>query len=122
GQSTNVPQSTVTIDLNDGRGGTSQWFFSLTIYQNKAPVVMRPNVDHLVAVGDLVDYEVTDQGRAFSDADGDALSYDVEFTPLPLGLTVTGTRVHGALNSNGAVYVHVKALDGFGGVGEDVFA
>jgi len=122
GHFTNVAQSTVTIDLNDGHGGTSQWFFALTIFQNKAPVVTRPNIDHLVGIGAPVDYEVTDQGRAFSDADGDALSYDVEFTPLPLGLTVTGTRVHGALNSNGAVYVHVKALDGFGGVGEDVFA
>jgi cytochrome c peroxidase len=73
-----------------------------------------------VTVGTTVDVDVGDV--MFSDADGDPMTYEISLTPLPRGLSVSGTRIRGALDSNGAVFVRVRASDGFGGTAEDAFA
>jgi cytochrome c peroxidase len=122
GQFMTIAQSGVTVDLDDGRGGTSHTEFVIEIKPNAAPVIVHSNVDRILSVGTNVDLEVTDGGRAFSDADGDPLTYQLSLTPTARGLAVDGTRVHGALNASGAVFVHVKAKDAFGGEVEDVFA
>ena len=115
-------QAGIIIDVSDGRSGDLHWEMALTIAPNAVPVVARPAPDRILNVGARVDVEVTQGGIAFEDPDGDPLTYSVSLTPLSRGLRVEGTRVSGVLDSNGAVFVHVVADDGFGGRGEDVFA
>ncbi|HEV7610001.1 MAG TPA: cytochrome c peroxidase [Steroidobacteraceae bacterium] len=122
GISTIVAQTGVTVDLDDGRGGTFHTEFAITIGPNSAPAVVSPNTDRVLIAGATVDYEVTGSGAAFTDRDGDVLAYEISLTPQARGLRVEGTRVRGVLSSMGGVFVHVKASDGFGGSVEDVFA
>jgi cytochrome c peroxidase len=116
------PQAGLIIDVSDGRGGELHWEMAITIVPNAAPVVARPNPDRIMDVGSSVDVDVTQGGGGFDDPDGDSLTYTITLTPLPRGLRAEGTRVLGALESHGAVFVHVRADDSFGGSVEDVFA
>ncbi len=116
------PQTGIVVEVDDGRGGGLFWEYPITIEPNAVPVVVQPNEDRILGVGASVDLEVTHGGSGFEDADDDPLTYSVTLTPASRGLRVEGTRVVGVLNSTGAVFVRVKADDGFGGIGEDVFA
>jgi cytochrome c peroxidase len=122
GVPTERAQGTVRLDIDDGRGGQLVWFLILDIRPNSVPQAVRPNADRLVAVGTDIDQEVNPGQSVFTDADGDPLTYRVILTPAPLGLRVEGTRVVGTLSANGAVFVRLLADDGFGGIGEDIFA
>ena len=116
------PQTGIVVEVDDGRGGGLFWEYPITIEPNAVPVVVQPNEDRILGVGASVDLEVTHGGSGFKDADDDPLTYTVMLTPVSRGLRVEGTRVVGVLNSTGAVFVRVKADDGFGGSVEDVFA
>ena len=116
------PQTGIVVEVDDGRGRALSWEYTISIEPNAVPVVVQPNEDRILGVGASVDLEVTHGGNGFEDADDDPLTYTVLLTPVSRGLRVEGTRVVGVLNSTGAVFVRVKADDGFGGSVEDVFA
>jgi cytochrome c peroxidase len=89
---------------------------------NSAPVVVNPNGDFVLVSGESIDHDFTDGGSVFVDPDGHSLTFRATLTPAAKGLAVVGTRVVGHLDSPGAVFVTVKAADGFGGEAEDRFA
>jgi len=111
--------TTVTYTISDGHGGTDTATLTITVTGvNDAPdaaaLPARSNSD-----GAPVSF---DAGSAFSDADGDTLTFDV--TGLPPGLTfdpatgmITGTIDPGASGPSGATNysVTVTADDGNGG-------
>src|SRR5262249_44297214 len=110
-----LAQSSVKIEVTDGRGGFNETSIAINILPNASPTIVQRNEDHVLGVGAPVDMEVTGNGTVFKDADGDPLTYQVTLGPQALGLRVEGTRVVGTLSSFGAVFVHVRADDGFGG-------
>ncbi|HEY7641117.1 MAG TPA: cytochrome c peroxidase [Steroidobacteraceae bacterium] len=116
-----VEQTGFWMVASDGRGGSVETGTVITIQPNATPVVTRAGEDRILGLGASVDLE-TLQATTFEDADGDPLTITVSLLPLARGLHVEGTSVRGVIDSNGAVFVHVKADDGFGGTAEDVFA
>ena len=76
----------------------------------------------MLAASDVVDLEVTQDGTAFTDADGDPLTYEVRFDEAAHGLTINGTRVMGVMDSIGIAHVRVIARDGAGGAVQDEFS
>jgi cytochrome c peroxidase len=111
----------VTVTAKDPAGWTANNEFAIGVNPNAAPQVINPNADRHIIAGTHVDYETTQNGAVFVDADGDALSYEVTMRTDPRGLRVTGTHVHGTFNSVGLVEVTVTARDVYGGSGSDVF-
>lgn len=111
----------VTVTAKDPSGWTENNEFAIGVNPNSAPRVINPNADRHIIAGTQVDYEATQNGGVFVDADGDALSYEVTMRPDPRGLSVTGTHVRGTFNSVGLVEVTVTASDIYGGTGSDVF-
>jgi cytochrome c peroxidase len=69
-----------------------------------------------------VNYDPTQGGTTFVDADGDALSYEATLTSRPLGFTVAGTNVVGSLSTVGVVTFKITAADGYGGSATDTFS
>jgi cytochrome c peroxidase len=111
----------VTVTAKDPSGWIENNEFAIGVNPNSAPRVINPNSDRHIIAGTQVDYETTQNGAVFVDADGDALSYEVTMRTDPRGLSVTGTHVRGTLNSVGLVEVTVTASDIYGGSGSDVF-
>lgn len=111
----------VTISAFDEISESARNQFTIRVVPNTAPVATRPQEDRLVSVGAAIDFDATDGGASFTDADGDALTYEVKVRGQPGDITVTGTRVSGALNSTGLVEVTVTARDAYDGVGTDIF-
>ena len=107
---------TVTITANDGNGGVTSNSFTVTVQANTAPTA--PAIANQIATtGIAFSYTVP----AFSDANGDALSYSA--TGIPAGLTFnTSTRViSGTPTTVGTYTVTVTANDGRGGVASNAF-
>ena len=111
----------VTITASDETGDSVSDEFGIRVNPNSAPVVARLNGDLLVAVGGFVDVEGSLGGTAFTDPDGDAITYDVTLRGEPRGLVVNGSRVTGAFESIGLVEITIHARDAFGGDGSDIF-
>jgi hypothetical protein len=69
-----------------------------------------------------LDYDASQGGRTFKDAEGDAMTYEVIVgsSPGPMlmdpppGVTVTGTRVTGAPQTLSPIFVTIKATDARG--------
>jgi cytochrome c peroxidase len=110
----------VIITASDPSGATANNEFVIWVDPNSKPAVASANSDQVVPVGGVVDFEVSRNGTVFSDPDGDPLAFEVSLRGLPQGLTVSGTRVSGVLNSVGLVEVTLTARDAYGGVGADV--
>lgn len=111
----------VTITASDGRNSTTNNQFWIQVDPNSPPVVNIRNSNMLVSVGGFVDVEASKGGSAFSDPDGDSLSYELTLRGQPRGLAINGTRVSGVFDSIGLVELTVSASDTYGGVGSDVF-
>jgi large repetitive protein len=113
---------TITYTISDGNGGTSTATVTVTVTPaNDAPVLNPPLPDLFDLDAEFVS---TLFGNAFSDADGDTLSFTA--TGLPLGLQIdpaTGTvfgqldglASQGGPGNNGVYTVTITASDGKGG-------
>jgi large repetitive protein len=113
---------TISYTISDGNGGTSTATVTVTVTPvNDAPVLNPPLPNLYDLDADIVSNLF---GNAFSDADGDTLSFTA--TGLPLGLSIdpaTGTvfgqvdglASQGGPNGNGVYTVTITASDGKGG-------
>jgi large repetitive protein len=113
---------TITYTISDGNGGTSNAIVTVTVAAvNDAPVVATalPNLFDLDA-----DFVSTLLAPAFTDVDGDTLTFTA--TGLPLGLQfnpttgtvfgqVDGLASQGGPTNNGVYIVTITASDGKGG-------
>ena len=112
----------VTLIARDGRGGQATDFFTIRTRKNQPPNVAAPNPNQEVRPSSPIDYDATQGGQTFADADGHALSYEVSILSAPPGFSVQGTRIVGMLSAPGFAKVKIEARDAFGGVTEDSFA
>jgi cytochrome c peroxidase len=112
----------VTVIARDGRGGEATDSFLVLLRGNRPPSVVLPNANREVAALAPIDYDATQGGTTFADADGHALSYEVAILSAPSGFTVQGTRIVGMLSGPGFGKVKIAARDAYGGVAEDSFA
>jgi hypothetical protein len=89
---------------------------------NLAPEVSLPNSDTQVVQFHTLDYDASQGGRTFKDAEGDAMTYEVivggspmpEIMDPPPGVTVTGSRITGAPQALNTIFVTIKATDARG--------
>ena len=88
---------------------------------NAAPVVASANGDQTATVGSAFEYDATQSGGTFSDADGDTLSYSVAFAPQASGLSASNGVVSGTPSADGVITVTITANDGNGGQVSDEF-
>ena len=88
---------------------------------NSPPVAALPGGPILVALAAPIYYDATQGGRAFTDPDGDTLTYSLQFLTPSRGLVIQGTHVIGTLATPAVAALKIKALDGYGGVGEQTF-
>ena len=100
--------------------------YTVTVHRNRAPTVANQIPDQPAAVGAAFRYQFA--GNAFSDADGDRLSYmamQSDDAALPGWLTfAVGTRIFSGtpqVADAGTVSVKVTAGDGKGGSVSDTF-
>ncbi len=106
-------ETNVTITVSDGRGGTASDTFKVTVAPpNEAPVVATPLSDLTLVVDQTQQVDVS---GAFSDADGDALTYTaVSADETVVTVTVTGSALTLTGVSVGAATITVTADDGRG--------
>jgi len=104
----------ISLLASCGGGGSDGSNDNSSAQTNRAPIVSQQISDVVVAAGESVTVDATGGGAAFSDADGDTLTYSVELSDSSVGLSVDGTNVTGQL-SQGRVTVTVTADDGNGG-------
>ncbi len=118
----------VTITANDGNGGTVSDTFNITVSPstvtptpNSAPTVASVNANQSAQVGVAFSYDATRAGTVFTDADGDALSYTVTYSPDAQGLTDNNGIISGSVSQDGIISVTITANDGNGGTVSDTF-
>jgi len=87
---------------------------------NQAPVVATANTDQNGQVGFEINYDASQGGTTFTDADGDALTISVSFNP-DIGLSANGATITGKPSKPNDIVVTVTANDGKGGTVNDVF-
>lgn len=102
---------TVTVTASDGFAQARD-VFTITV-TNQAPVVAAANADQAEQVGYAVNYDTTQGGTTFTDADGQALTVTVAFDPADNGLTAADGVITGMPEQTGAIGVTVTADDGF---------
>lgn len=88
---------------------------------NTAPVLSQPNANQTAFIGSAFEYDATQNGATFSDADGDTLSYAVSFGAAANGFTASDGIISGTPSQAGRLTVTVTARDGNGGDVSDVF-
>jgi cytochrome c peroxidase len=112
----------VEVTAADGRGGAVTDAFRIVVTPNSPPVLQQPNMAVLVTAGTTIDFDPTQSGSAFSDSDGDVVTYEVApISPLR-GMSVSGSRVLGTLQVGELVTFAITARDAFGGSAVDVFS
>ncbi|GAB3673562.1 hypothetical protein GCM10028792_09330 [Salinisphaera aquimarina] len=115
--------SSITYQISDGQGGVATATLTVTVTGgNDAPVVTDPTADQSAQDGDAISIPA---GDAFTDVEGDNLSYTA--TGLPDGLTIdpdsgliTGNLPADA-SQNGPFSIQVTADDGNGGSATETF-
>lgn len=88
---------------------------------NNAPTVSRANADQSGQVGYAFTYDASQNGNTFSDADGDALTYLVSFSPANSGLTANNANISGTPAVDGDIEVQITARDPSGASVTDTF-
>lgn len=115
-----VGANLVMVTANDGKGGTVDASFTLTVANtNDDPVIVAPAVAQSTVVNVPFTFNVS---TAFSDPDiGDTLTYYV--TDLPEGLALDGKSgvISGTPSQLGTQTVTVTANDGNGGIVNESF-
>jgi cytochrome c peroxidase len=112
----------VMLTARDGRGGEATDWFTIRSRPNRPPDVALPNPNREVRPNSPIDYDATQGGQTFADADGHALAYEVSILSAPPGFSVQGTRIVGMLTGPGFAKVKIEARDAYGGVTADSFA
>ncbi|MES1927174.1 Ig-like domain-containing protein [Salinisphaera sp. T31B1] len=115
--------SLVIYQVSDGQGGTATATLTVTVTGgNDAPVVTGPMPDQTARDGDTVSIAA---GNAFSDAEGDDLSYSADGLPAGLSIDPDTGLITGMLgpdaSANGPFEITVTADDGNGGTVSDTF-
>ena len=120
---TQLGQFEINITATDGKGGSASDIFFITFTDNNqfAPSLENPNNDQLTKMGQAFDYDTSQNGNTFLDFDGDPLTYTVTLNPAIAGLSIDGANIRGIATELATSVVTVKANDGRGGEGEDVF-
>ena len=109
--------STITVTANDGHGGTVSDSFTLTVVANHAPVAATPIPAQTATQNEPFDYAIP--SNAFTDADGDSLTYSMTGNPGWLHLGLNGQfSGHGTSSSNSSWTITVTASDGHGGTAQ----
>jgi len=88
---------------------------------NNAPVLSNANADQTAIVGTAFTYDATQNDTTFTDADGDALSYSIDFDPAGNGLTANSGSISGTPADDITITVTITANDGNGGSSSDSF-
>ena len=103
-------------------GAASAPVVTAPVTQNRAPVVASANATQAATVGVAFQYDATKAGTAFTDADGDTLTYRTTIAPAGSGLAATGATISGTPTTAGAYAVTVTADDGHGGTASNSFS
>jgi hypothetical protein len=116
----NAPGSaTVTVSVDDGRGGTGSITFNVSVQQPNQPPAIQPIQDQTLAVG-----EQRDVPYAASDPDGDPLQNPVAVSSDG-GIVGASSPslgvVHLVANAPGSATITVSVDDGRGGTGSITF-
>ncbi len=88
---------------------------------NQAPVLAVPNQDQSARLGEAYSYDATQSGTTFTDADGDILSYSLNYDPAANGLTDSDGIISGSPSQDGTISVTITASDGNGASASDNF-
>ena len=114
----------VSVSASDGRGGTAQSFFILNVSPapaiNLPPVIVGNGIPSPQSATVTIAFSTTTAG-AFSDPNGDPLSFTA--TGLPTGLAISpGTGlISGVPSVSGSFGIVVTASDGRGGTAQAAF-
>lgn len=113
----------IIIGLSGCSGGSSDTASTPTTTTNAAPTLAQANLDQTATVGFSFQYDATQAGAAFQDADGDALTYAVAFTPNAGGLSAANGMISGTPSSAAAaaIAVTITATDASGASASDQF-
>jgi YD repeat-containing protein len=111
GTPTTAGTTTVTVTANDGHGGVTSKSFTITVQADTAPTA--PTIANQTATNGAA---WTFTVPAFTDADGDALTYTATGMPPGLSFNATTRVISGTPTTNGTYTVTVTANDGRGGV------
>ena len=110
--------------LLSGCGGSSGGSTSTTTppaATNQSPTTTTVNLDQTAIVGAAFDYDATQAGGTFADADGDTLSFTVSYSPEANGLSDAAGVLSGTPTVQGTTTVTITASDGNGGSVSDSF-
>jgi len=88
---------------------------------NTAPIVANANNDQTTVIGTSFEYDATQNGSTFSDADGDTLTYSVSFEPQSSGLSESNGVISGTPSQAGNFTITITANDGNGRQVSDSF-
>jgi cytochrome c peroxidase len=111
----------VKVVANDGHGHEAVDRFQIHVSPNTAPALVSPNYALMTTQGAQINYDPTKGGSAFTDAEGDPITYTLAFASPARGLSITGGRIVGALLDVGAVTFELTAADPFGASTTDRF-
>jgi len=88
---------------------------------NQSPQISTSIPDHLIPIEKAFSFDVTQNGRSFSDPDNDVLTYEISLSPTNVGFSVSGNNVIGTSETAIDIDVTVTAIDGKGGSASDSF-
>lgn len=104
-----------------GGGGSTSTPTTPTPVTNAAPVLANANSDQNAQVGVSFTYDATQSGTTFTDADGDALTYTVTYSPSAQGLSDNNGIITGTPSAARTITVTITARDPSGAEALDSF-
>ena len=90
-----------------------------TASNNNAPTVASANADQAAVVGFAFQYDATQGGATFTDADADTLTYNVTYVPDNGDFSSVSGVIAGTPSTTDSVVATITASDGQGGTASD---